>query len=51
MACRVHDNKIQDAVALIAENGFEGLGEVIALLINEAMLIERSRYLKATPYE
>ena len=51
MACRVHDNKIKDAVALIAENGFEGLGEVIALLINEAMLIERSRYLKATPYE
>ena len=51
MACRVHDNKIQDAVALIAENGFEGLGEVVALLINEAMLIERSRYLKATPYE
>ena len=51
MACRVHDNKIHDAVALIAENGFEGLGEVMALLINEAMLIERSRYLQATPYE
>ena len=51
MAMRVNDNKIFEAVQLIAEKGFAGMTEAMQILFNEAMLIERSRYLGASPYE
>lgn len=51
MAMRVNDTKISEAVELIAEKGFAGMAEAMQLLFNEAMLIERSRYLGAAPYE
>jgi transposase-like protein len=35
----------------ILENGLEGLSEAISLLINQAMLIERSEHLGVAPYE
>jgi transposase-like protein len=36
---------------LIMQEGFEGLGEAVRTLINEAMRIERSRHLGAAPWE
>ena len=51
MAVRVDDNKISEAVELIAEKGFAGMTEAMQILFNEAMLIERNRYLGVNPYE
>ncbi len=51
MAVRVNDSKLSEAVELIANQGFSGMGEAIQILMNEAMLIERNRYLQAMPYE
>ena len=45
MAMRVEDNKLLEAVELIAEKGFQGMGEAMQILFNEAMQIERTRYL------
>jgi transposase-like protein len=39
------------AINLILENGLEGLAGAIAVLIDQAMLIERSNHLRAGPYE
>lgn len=51
MAMRVNDNKLSDVVELIASQGFEGMAEAMQILLNEAMLVERSRYLQVQPYE
>lgn len=51
MAVRVNDTKVSEAVELIAEKGFAGMIEAMQVLFNEAMLIERSRYLGVDPYE
>lgn len=51
MAMRVNDTKLSEAVELIATQGFAGMAEAMTLLVNEAMQIERSRYLQASPYE
>lgn len=51
MACREQDSGALSAVELIAERGFEGLAEAVALLIDEAMRMERERHLAAAPYE
>lgn len=51
MARRVEHNPINDAVEILAEQGLEGLGEIIAQIINQAMLIERERHLGVGPYE
>jgi transposase-like protein len=40
-----------EAVQLLAENGFDGMAEAIALLINEAMKLERQEYLGVGPYQ
>lgn len=51
MAMRVEDTKLSEAVELIAEKGFEGMREAMQILFNEAMLMERHRYLGTAPYE
>ena len=51
MACRVKHNNLSDVIELISERGFDGLGEAVALLINQAMEIERRGHLNAQPYE
>jgi putative transposase len=51
MAMRVEDSKLLDMAQVLAEKGLEGLGHAVEILINEAMRIERSRYLQAKPYE
>lgn len=51
MAVRVENNKLSEAVELIAEKGFSGMAEAMQILFNEAMLIERAHYLQLAPYE
>ena len=35
----------------ISEEGYDGLGEAMRLLLNHAMVVERSKVLEASPYE
>jgi len=51
MAQRVKDNKVQDLIELISEEGFGGMSEAAVILMNEAMRLERTRCLQAEPYE
>ena len=51
MAQRVENRSIDDAVELLKENGFGGLAEAVTILMNSAMVAERSEYLCAAPYE
>ena len=47
-----HENRpIGDAVELLRINGFDSLAEAVTVLLNTAMVAERSEYLGATPYE
>ncbi|PID40361.1 MAG: IS256 family transposase, partial [Proteobacteria bacterium] len=39
------------AMELLIERGFEGIAESIAILMNSAMQLERSRHLNAAPHE
>jgi len=45
--CSAFDSMIQ----LLGDEGFEGQAEAIAILVNEAMKIERAEALNAEPYE
>ncbi len=49
MAQRVEHRSIDDAVELLKDNGFEGLAEAVTVLLNTAMIAERSEYLGAAP--
>jgi transposase-like protein len=40
-----------EAIEQILSAGLDGLPSAIAILVNEAMIIERNRYLDADPYE
>lgn len=51
MAQHLEDNPIGEAVELLQTNGFDALAEAVTLLMNSAMVTERSRYLGAAPYE
>ncbi len=44
-------NGFHEAIQLLAEHGFDGLAEVIQLLLNEVMNIERCEALGAAPYQ
>lgn len=50
MACHVQDKTIDDVLELLATEGFEGMAQVISLLLNEAMRLERSQHLGAEPW-
>jgi len=51
MAQPIQDNGIYAAVELLKDNGFDGLAEAVTVLLNTAMVAERSEYLGARPYE
>jgi transposase-like protein len=51
MARQSQDSAIYDAVELLKENGFDGVAEAVTVLMNAAMVAERSEYLGAWPYE
>ena len=42
---------IDDAVELLKSNGFDGLADAVAILVNASMVSERQEYLQASPYE
>lgn len=51
MAQPYQDRTIDGAVELLKTNGFDGLAEAVTVLLNAAMLAERSEHLRAAPYE
>jgi putative transposase len=52
MACHVKDNNnINTAIELLTENGLDGLGDAVSILINHAMEVQRREHLNASPYE
>lgn len=51
MAVQVDNTKLMEVVELISQQGFAGMAEAMQLILNEAMLIERSRYMQVNPYE
>ena len=47
MAHRTHGNAFDDAMEMLIENGFDSMAEVLKILLNEAMKIEREDCLAA----
>jgi len=45
------DTTFASALETLIENGLDGMAEAVTLLMNEAMRIERARFLGAEPYE
>ena len=41
----------QSILQIVSENGFDGLREIMQMLFNEAMKMERENYLHARPYQ
>jgi len=51
MAHRNNDNELDAVMELLIENGFESFADVLRILLNEAMKIERTHALGAALYE
>ena len=51
MAQQLQNRTIDDAVELLKINGFDELAAAVTVLLNSAMVAERSDYLGAAPYE
>ena len=51
MTMRENYTGLSDLAEVLSEKGLDGLGGAVALLINEAMKMERDRHLNATSYE
>jgi hypothetical protein len=49
MAMRIETNPPEAAYAVLLENGLDGAGEALCILVNEAAKNERSRFLGAHP--
>lgn len=46
-----NDNSLQDILELLTNNGLEGAGEALRMLLNAAMILEREKFLGAAHYE
>jgi len=51
MTRQTQPNAFDALVELLAQHGFDGMAQAITLLFNEAMKLERSEALAATPYQ
>lgn len=51
MSRQTERTTLNDAVAAVIDGGMDGLAEAMAILINEAMRLERERHIGAGPYE
>jgi putative transposase len=51
MAHQADSSVIETVVQLLCENGLSHMGDVMRLILNEAMRIERSQVLEADPYQ
>lgn len=51
MACKTNNNALNEVMELVMTEGLSGMSKAFEILLNEAMIIERSRYLQVEPYE
>lgn len=51
MAHDMEQHPLAAAFAVLIENGLDGAGEALRILVNEASKIERTHYLRARPHE
>ena len=51
MTRQTNDNVLEDAMELLNENGFEAYSQVLRILLNEAMKLEREEVLNAQLYQ
>ncbi len=51
MTRRKDDNALDSVLEVLIESGLDGMADAMATLMNEAMKIERSRFLGAEPHE
>ena len=51
MAMRVNNSNMYEAIQVISERGFDGRGDAMRIIFNQAMLIERENFLQASHYE
>jgi len=51
MAQHYQNRTHEDAVELLKENGFEAVADAVTVLMNSAMVAERTDYLGVAPYE
>jgi transposase-like protein len=51
MATHTEDTRIQDAMKLLSESGLGGIGEMLRVMLNAVMRMEREQYLGLGPYE
>ena len=51
MTHQIRSTELNNAVQLLADNGFEGMASAIQILFNEAMKLERNEYIGAEPYQ
>jgi len=51
MTHEVESSVLEDVIQVLSDEGFEGLAEVMRVLFNEVMKIERSVFLQAGPHE
>jgi putative transposase len=47
----MYPSKIQEAIQVLAEQGFDGMAQTMQVLLNECMKIERQHALGAAPYQ
>lgn len=45
------NNELSSVMEIINREGLDGLSRAVEIILNEAMKVERSQHLKATPYE
>lgn len=51
MACEENNNKLHSLLEQLCDEGLEGVTGAVITLLNEAMKLDRSRHLKASPYQ
>ena len=51
MALYINDTKFSEIAEIICEEGLSGLDKAVQIIMNQAMLIERDRHIKAERYE
>lgn len=51
MTHQEHPTAVREAVQLLAELGFDGMAQIMQLLFNECMKLERRQAIQAAPYE
>ena len=51
MACETNDIKVGGIIEQLCDEGFDGITGAVITLLNEAMKLDRTRHLQASPYE